>query len=95
MAIPRCLREQAKFYESKGFHMIEAQPRAGAHWMARFAEFPDPVIVSINAMIDRRAVHNNVAHYRRLKDKVVQQLKEKANGTDPRGQSQGQDKKDS
>ena len=87
MAIPRSLREQAKFYESKGFHMIEAEPRAGSHWMVKFAEFPDPVIVSNNAMVDRRAVHNNVAHYRRLK--------EKANGTDPRGQSQGQDKKDS
>ena len=87
MTIPRCLREQAKFYASKGFHIIEAEPRAGSHWMVRFAEFPDLVVLSNNAMVDRRAVHNNVAHYRRLK--------EKANGTDPRGQSQGQDKKDS
>ena len=84
MKLPRVLREQAKFYESKGFHIIDAQPRAGSHWLVKFAEFPDSVIVTNNAMVDRRAVHNNVAHYRRLK--------EKANGTDPRGQSQGQDK---
>ena len=87
MKLPRVLREQAKFYESKGFHMIEAEPRAGSHWMVKFAEFPEPQIVTKNVMTDRRAIHNNVAHYRRLK--------EKANGTDPRGQSQGQDKKDS
>ena len=72
MAIPRCLREQAKFYASKGFHMIEAEPRAGAHWLVKFAEFPDPVILSKNGS-DGRAMHNNVAAYRRLK--------EKANGT--------------
>jgi len=72
MTIPRCLREQAKFYASKGFHMIDAQPRSGAHFLVRFSEFPDPVIVTKNGS-DPRAMHNNVAAYRRLK--------EKANGT--------------
>lgn len=69
MAIPRCLREQAKFYASKGFHMTEATPRAGAHWLVKFAEFPDPVILTKNGS-DPRAMHNNVAAYRRLKEKV-------------------------
>jgi hypothetical protein len=68
MTIPRCLREQAKFYASKGFHMIDAEPRSGAHWLVRFAEFPDAVIVSKNGS-DGRAVHNNVSAYRRLKEK--------------------------
>ena len=69
MAIPRCLREQAKFYASKGFHMTEAEPRAGAHWLVKFAEFPDPVILSKNGS-DWRAMHNNVSAYRRLKEKA-------------------------
>jgi hypothetical protein len=68
MTIPRCLREQAKFYASKGFHMIDAEPRSGAHFLVKFAEFPDPVIVSKNGS-DGRAVHNNVSAYRRLKEK--------------------------
>lgn len=68
MKIPRCLREQAKFYASKGFHMTEAEPRAGAHWLVKFAEFPEPQIVTKNGS-DSRAMHNNVAQYRRLKEK--------------------------
>jgi hypothetical protein len=68
MTIPRCLREQAKFYASKGFHMVDAEPRSGAHFLAKFAEFPDPVIVSKNGS-DGRAFHNNVSAYRRLKEK--------------------------
>ena len=72
MAIPRCLREQAKFYASKGFHIVDAEPRSGAHWMVKFAEFPEPQIISKNGS-DGRAIHNNVSAYRRLK--------EKANGT--------------
>jgi hypothetical protein len=72
MTIPRCLRDQAKFYASKGFHMVDAQPRSGSHFLVKFAEFPDPVILTKNAG-DPRAMLNNVSAYRRLK--------EKANGT--------------
>ena len=68
MAIHRALRDQAKFYASKGFHMVSATPRAGSHWLVIFAEFPDPQIVSVNGS-DPRAWRNNVAHYRRLKEK--------------------------
>jgi hypothetical protein len=72
MTIPKCLRDQAKFYVSKGFHMVDAQPRSGSHFLVKFAEFPDPVILTKNAG-DPRAMLNNVSAYRRLK--------EKANGT--------------
>lgn len=72
MNIPRVLREQAKFYESKGFHIIDVEPRSGAHFLVKFAEFPEPQIITKNGS-DSRAMHNNVAQYRRLR--------EKANGT--------------
>ena len=72
MPIPRVLRDQAKFYASKGFHIIDAEPRAGSHFLVKFAEFPEPQIITKNAG-DHRAMHNNVSVYRRLK--------EKANGT--------------
>lgn len=52
--------------------MIDAEPRSGSHWMVRFAEFPDAIVLTKNAG-DFRAMHNNVAMFRRLK--------EKANGT--------------
>jgi hypothetical protein len=69
MTIPRVLREQAKFYASKGFHIIEAEPRAGSHFLVKFAEFPEPQILTKNAG-DHRAMHNNVSAYRRLKEKA-------------------------
>jgi hypothetical protein len=68
MAIPRVLRDQAKFYASKGFHIIDAEPRAGSHFLVTFAEFPEPQIITKN-MKDPRAMHNNVSAYRRLKEK--------------------------
>ena len=68
MSIPRVLRDQARFYESKGFHIIDAQPRAGSHFLVTFAEFPEPQIVTKNVK-DPRAMHNNVSVYRRLKEK--------------------------
>ena len=68
MKIPRVLREQAKFFESKGFHIIDVEPRSGAHFLVKFAEFPEPQIVTKNGS-DSRAMHNNVAQYRRLKEK--------------------------
>ena len=73
MAIPRVLRDQAKFYASKGFHIIDAEPRVGAHFLVKFAEFSERRILTKNAG-DPRAMLNNVSVYRRLK--------EKANGTD-------------
>lgn len=79
MSIPRVLREQAKFYESKGFHMIEAEARNGSHFLVKFAEFPEPQIVTKNAG-DHRAMHNNISVYRRLKDKIVSQLKGQTDG---------------
>lgn len=72
MTIPRVLRDQAKFYASKGFHIVDAEPRAGSHFLVTFAEFPEPQIITKNTG-DYRAMHNNVSVYRRLK--------EKANGT--------------
>lgn len=69
MSIPRVLRDQAKFYESKGFHMIEAEARTGSHFLVKFAEFPEPQIVTKNVK-DPRALHNNVSAYRRLKEKA-------------------------
>lgn len=69
MSIPKVLRDQARFYESKGFHIIDAQPRAGSHFLVTFAEFPEPQIVTKNVK-DPRAMHNNVSAYRRLKEKA-------------------------
>ena len=69
MKLPRVLREQAKFYESKGFHIIDVEPRSGSHFLVKFAEFPDPQIVSKNGS-DPRALLNNVSQYRRLKEKA-------------------------
>lgn len=69
MKIPRVLREQEKFYASKGFHMIDAENRAGAHFLVRFAEFPEPQILSKNGT-DPRGWLNNIARFRRLKEQV-------------------------
>lgn len=68
MPIPKVLREQAKFYASKGFHIIDAEHRAGAHFLVKFAEFPERQILTKNAG-DPRALLNNVSAYRRLKEK--------------------------
>jgi hypothetical protein len=69
VVIPRVLREQAKFYETKGFHMIDTEQRGGSHFLATFAEFPEPQIVTKN-LSDQRSMHNNVSAYRRLKEKA-------------------------
>jgi hypothetical protein len=69
MNIPRVLREQVKEYERVGFHVIDVEPRNGSHFKVWFAEFPEqPQIVTKN-LIDRHAVHNNIARYRRLATK--------------------------
>ena len=72
MNIPRVLREQVKEYERAGFHVINVEPRNGAHFKLWFAEFSEPQIVTKNAC-DPRSMKNNIAHYRRL-------AKEKCNG---------------
>jgi pyrroloquinoline quinone (PQQ) biosynthesis protein C len=65
MNIPRVLREQVKAYEKAGFHVVDVEPRNGAHFMLRFAEFDVPQIVTKNAC-DPRSIRNNIAQYRRL-----------------------------
>lgn len=66
MNIPRVLRGQLKAYEKAGFHVIDVEPRAGAHFKVWFAEFPDqPQIITKN-QTDPRAVWNNIAHYKRV-----------------------------
>lgn len=70
MNIPRVLREQVKEYERAGFHVIDVEPRSGAHFKLWFAEFPDqPQIVTKNGS-DPRALKNNIAHYKRVKEKA-------------------------
>ena len=76
MKIPRMLRDQLKFYESKGFHAIHVEPRNGAHFLVVFAEFQQAQIISKNGS-DNRAWHNNIAHYRRLQKANAE---EKTNG---------------
>lgn len=79
MQIPRVLREQVKAYAREGFHVIDVQPRAGAHFMVRFAEIDGQYLISKNAACPR-AVKNNVAAYRRqLKPR---QENRHADGTD-------------
>ena len=66
MIIPQALRKQAKFYASRGFHIIYAEPRAGSHFLVKFAEFNQAWILSKNCG-DHRILHNNIAAFRRLK----------------------------
>lgn len=66
MNIPRGLRDQLKFYESKGFHVTSIEPRSGSHFLVVFAEFPQAQIITRNCGSDPRAWRNNVAQYRRL-----------------------------
>ena len=72
MKTPRMLRDQLKFYESKGFHAIHVEPRNGAHFLVVFAEFPQAQIISKNGS-DNRAWHNNIAQYRRLQRAHVEE----------------------
>ena len=65
MNIPRVLREQVKEYERAGFHVIDVEPRSGAHFKLWFAEFDEPQIVTKN-IPHIRALLNNISRYRRL-----------------------------
>ena len=70
MNVPRVLREQVKEYERAGFHVINVEPRSGSHFKLWFAEFPDqPQIVTKNTL-DPRSIKNNIAHYKRVKEKA-------------------------
>lgn len=62
--IPRCLRQQLKFYEKQGFTVKEVSPTA-KHWKVRFNEFPQFQIMSPNGS-DSHGIWNNVSRYRRL-----------------------------
>jgi hypothetical protein len=65
MNIPRVIREQVKEYSKAGFHVIDYEPRSGAHFKVWFAEFDEPQIITKNLM-GWRSIKNNIAHYRRL-----------------------------
>jgi len=68
MIIPKIIRKQLKFYESKGFHAVEIHSRSGSHYLLKFAEFPEPQFITSNS-VDDHAWNNNVARYRRLEIK--------------------------
>jgi hypothetical protein len=68
MNIPRVLREQAKEYERAGFHIINIEPRNGAHFKVWFAEFDEPQIITKNVN-SWRSIKNNISHYKRLTKK--------------------------
>lgn len=65
MKITQRMRKQIKEYEREGFHVIGIEERAGSHKLLRFAEFPEPQIVT-DCKSDWRAFKNNIARYRRL-----------------------------
>lgn len=76
MKVPQVLRKQIVEYEKAGFHVVDIEPRNGAHFKVVFAEFPQPQIVTKSAT-DWRAIKNNLSLYRRLKEE-----KESKNGLD-------------
>ena len=65
MDIPKALREQVKFYERHGFHVVDVESRAGAHMKLTFAEFPQPQFVTVSKT-DWRGWKNNISNYKRL-----------------------------
>lgn len=65
MNVPRPLREQAKQYEAKGFHIVSVEPSRGSHYKVKFAEFTEPQFLSINVS-DPRAIRNNISRFRAL-----------------------------
>lgn len=69
MKIPKPLRKQLKGYETHGFHVVSLAPGAGAHWKARFAEFPEVQILTVNER-DWRGIKNNVARFRAMAKKA-------------------------
>ena len=73
MKTPRDLREQLKFYANNGFHAVDIEPRAGAHFYITFAEFPQKQLVTRSAT-DPHAWRNNLANYRRLQKEYAEEI---------------------
>ena len=73
MKIPRELREQMKFYERHGFHVIDCESRNSSHYYVVFAEFPQKQLVTRSAT-DPHAWRNNIAMYRRLQRAHAEKL---------------------
>lgn len=67
MKVSQRMRKQLKEYEREGFHVVAIEDRAGSHKLITFAEFPQPQIVT-DCKSDWRAIKNNIARYRRLKE---------------------------
>lgn len=65
MRVTQRMRKQIKEYEREGFHVVSIEDRAGSHKMLKFAEFPEPQIVT-DCRTDWRALKNNIARFRRL-----------------------------
>lgn len=65
MQIPKHLRKQLKEYETAGFHVVDLVRAAGAHYKAKFAEFPDLVVLTAST-IEPRALKNNIAMFKRM-----------------------------
>lgn len=65
MDYPRRLRAQLKEYEAHGFHAVWVEPRAGSHYKAVFAEFPEPQFLTANIGCPR-SIRNNLARFRAL-----------------------------
>lgn len=76
MEIPRKLREQIKFYERHGFHVVDMEYREGSHVKVIFAEFPGPQFLT-NNVNEPRGWKNNISRYKRLAQKAKEKLKEK------------------
>ena len=74
MEIPKMLREQIKFYERHGFHVVDVEYREGSHMKATFAEFPQPQFLTISRT-DWRGWKNNIARYRRLTKEQQENVK--------------------
>jgi hypothetical protein len=70
MEYPKAIRCQLKHYEAHGYTPVEAKPRAGSHWLVRFAEFTQPQIVTA-CKTDWRGWKNNLARYRKLASQAM------------------------
>ena len=65
MKVSNRMRKQMKEYEREGFHVVNIEDRAGSHKMVKFAEFPEPQVIT-DCKSDWRALKNNIARFRRL-----------------------------
>lgn len=77
MRVTQRMRKQIKEYEREGFHVVSIEDRAGSHKMLKFAEFPEPQIVT-DCRTDWRALKNNIARFRRLAREHEEKQNERA-----------------